>query len=93
MRDQDAALLNVAKHLGMMINKHEHTGKDGAPIPGTPENPVHVAHELSPDAIASFISDLRRAGIGDEGLEVLGRIPPDGDRKPVDPKVPLAKTD
>jgi len=32
MRDQDAALLNVAKHLGMHVEKHEHTGKDGKPI-------------------------------------------------------------
>jgi phage terminase small subunit len=33
MRDQDAALLNVAKHLGMLVNKHEHSGPDGAEIP------------------------------------------------------------
>jgi phage terminase small subunit len=32
MRDQDAALLNVAKHLGMFTTRveHEHTGKGGA---------------------------------------------------------------
>ena len=30
--DQDGALANVAKHLGMFVEKHEHTGKDGKPI-------------------------------------------------------------
>jgi phage terminase small subunit len=32
MRDQDKAMENVAKHLGMFVEKHEHTGKDGGPI-------------------------------------------------------------
>lgn len=32
MHDQMAALVNVAKHLGMFPNKIEHTGKDGGPI-------------------------------------------------------------
>jgi phage terminase small subunit len=32
MRDQDAALLNVAKHLGMMAERVQHTGADGGPI-------------------------------------------------------------
>jgi phage terminase small subunit len=32
MHDQAAALANVAKHLGMFVEKHEHTGKDGGPI-------------------------------------------------------------
>jgi hypothetical protein len=35
MRNQDAALLNIAKHLGMFVNKHEHTGPDGGAIPIT----------------------------------------------------------
>lgn len=35
MRDQDAALLNVAKHIGMLTHKHEHSGPDGEPIPIT----------------------------------------------------------
>lgn len=37
MHDQAAALLNVAKHLGMLIDKHKHEvgGKDGAPVPIT----------------------------------------------------------
>jgi phage terminase small subunit len=33
MRDQDAALVNIAKHLGMFVNKNEHSGKDGGTIP------------------------------------------------------------
>lgn len=32
MRDQDAALLNIAKHLGLLIEKRELTGKDGKPL-------------------------------------------------------------
>lgn len=32
MRDQDAALLNLAKHLGMFVQKVEVSGKDGKPI-------------------------------------------------------------
>jgi len=32
MRDQDKAMENVARHLGMFVEKHEHTGKDGGPI-------------------------------------------------------------
>jgi phage terminase small subunit len=32
MRDQDKAMENVAKHLGMFVEKHEHTGADGGPI-------------------------------------------------------------
>lgn len=31
-QDQAKALENVAKHLGMFVEKHEHTGKDGGPI-------------------------------------------------------------
>jgi phage terminase small subunit len=33
MRDQDAALLNLAKHLGMFVQKVEHSGKNGGAIP------------------------------------------------------------
>lgn len=32
MRDQDAALQNIAKYLGLMIEKRELTGKNGAPL-------------------------------------------------------------
>lgn len=32
-RDQDAALVNLAKYLGMFVEKHEHSGPGGGPIP------------------------------------------------------------
>lgn len=32
LEDRAAALGNVAKHLGMFVERHEHTGKDGGPI-------------------------------------------------------------
>lgn len=32
MYDKKAALDSIARHLGMFIDKHEHTGKDGGPI-------------------------------------------------------------
>ena len=31
-RDQDKAMENIARHLGMFVEKHEITGKDGGPI-------------------------------------------------------------
>jgi phage terminase small subunit len=33
--DKNSALDKIAKHLGMLVERHEHTGKDGAPIPFT----------------------------------------------------------
>lgn len=30
--DKRAALVDMGKHLGMFVEKHEHTGKDGGPI-------------------------------------------------------------
>jgi phage terminase small subunit len=32
MRDRDAALLNIAKYLGMLVERRELTGKDGTPL-------------------------------------------------------------
>lgn len=32
-RDQDGALTNIAKYLGMFVEKHEHSGPNGGPIP------------------------------------------------------------
>lgn len=32
MYDKRAALVDVGKHLGMFVDRHEHTGKDGGPI-------------------------------------------------------------
>jgi phage terminase small subunit len=30
--DKRAALVDLGRHLGMFVNKHQHTGKDGGPI-------------------------------------------------------------
>lgn len=30
--DKNSALEKIAKHLGMFVERHEHTGKDGAPL-------------------------------------------------------------
>jgi phage terminase small subunit len=77
----------LGKHLGIF---------DKVPplqiLPGSsPENPLHVStiHDVSPGAIRSFISDLRRAGIG--GASVAG-ISPDSLAERVDSKDPVAKT-
>lgn len=32
MYDKRAALVDVGKHLGMFVDRHEHSGKDGAPL-------------------------------------------------------------
>jgi len=32
-RDQDGALTNLAKYLGLFVEKHEHSGPNGGPIP------------------------------------------------------------
>lgn len=31
--DKNSALEKLGKHLGMFVDRHEHTGKDGAPLP------------------------------------------------------------
>lgn len=31
--DKKGALVDIGKHLGMYVEKHEHTGKDGEPLP------------------------------------------------------------
>jgi phage terminase small subunit len=48
-RDQDAALLNLARFLGLVVNKNEHGGPNGGPIPVAsvnytlPSDPVEAA--------------------------------------------------
>ena len=32
LHDKRAALVDIGKHLGMFVEKHEHTGKDGGPV-------------------------------------------------------------
>lgn len=50
-RDQDAALKNLAQYLGLLVNKNEHTGKDGGPIQTAsvnydlPSDPVEAARQ------------------------------------------------
>lgn len=51
LKDQDKALENVARHLGMFVDRHEHTGKDGGPIQAemvelTPEERQERIREL-----------------------------------------------
>jgi phage terminase small subunit len=56
MRDQDAALQNIAKYLGMVIDKREIAGPNGGPIP--------VAHydakDLSDDQLAQVIQQQEK---------------------------------
>ncbi len=47
MHSQDGALANVAKHLGMFVEKHEHSGPGGAPIK-TADATVEALAKLSP---------------------------------------------
>jgi phage terminase small subunit len=55
MRDQDGALMNIAKYLGMLIDKRELTGKDGGPILGT----HFTARDLTDDQIAQMLLQER----------------------------------
>lgn len=47
MNSQEAALTNVAKHLGMFVEKHEHSGPNGGPIQTA--DAVDQLSKLSPD--------------------------------------------
>jgi len=47
LRDQDAALNNIAKYLGLLVEKRELTGKDGRPL-----IPAAVPADLPTDPIA-----------------------------------------
>jgi phage terminase small subunit len=53
MRDQDAALLNLAKHLGLFVNKHELTGPDCGPVTITFVKFADHEQEREPDALES----------------------------------------
>jgi len=55
LRDQDAALQNIAKHLGLLIEKRELTGKDGRPlIPEAP--PADLPSD--PQALGALYSQI-----------------------------------
>ena len=51
MRDQDAALNNIAKYLGMVIDKRELSGPDGKPVPVA----YYDAKDLTDDQLAAII--------------------------------------
>lgn len=56
--DKKGALDSLAKHLGMFIERHEHTGKDGGPM----EHEVHEARERVARRVAGIA--LRRRANG-----------------------------
>lgn len=45
--DKRAALVDLGKHLGMFVEKHEHTGKDGGPIQTEVMSDLEVARRLA----------------------------------------------
>jgi len=55
MRDQDAALMNIAKYLGMLVERKELTGKNGAPL--VPEA-IPVALPTDPAALAAMYTQI-----------------------------------
>ena len=57
MRDQDAAVANIARHLGMFPTKVEVTGKDGGPIE------LRRANEMTDDELATIVATGRRGVI------------------------------
>lgn len=70
MHDQAAAVANVAKHLGMFVDRHELTGKDGEPI----------QHEHS---LTKRIDDLAEAFEGVADRQGEGGPPGDGAGEPL----------
>ena len=50
MRDQDGALANIAKYLGMLVDKRELSGPGGAPIPVA----AYSARDLTDDQLAAI---------------------------------------
>lgn len=58
MRDQDAALTNIARHLGMFPSKVELTGKNGGPIV------TRRAKDLTDDELAEIIAGSTEGGSG-----------------------------
>ncbi len=60
MRDQDAALANIAKHLGMFPSKVELTGRDGGPVQHQALPPDLT--KLSDDELAQFEAIAAKLG-------------------------------
>lgn len=55
MRDQDAAVQNIAKYLGLLVEKRELTGKNGAPL-GVAVIPVALPDD--PQALGALYSQI-----------------------------------
>lgn len=53
---KDAALTKLAQHLGLLVDRHEHTGKDGGPIRHATER------DLTDDELATIAADQPTAG-------------------------------
>lgn len=56
--DKNSALEKIAKHLGMFIDRHEHTGKDGGPI----QHEDISAREILASRIARVAARTEAAG-------------------------------
>ena len=69
MHDQHSALVDVAKHLGMFVDRHEHTGPNGQPIEH--EHRISVTERIEQLA-AAFAAAARRS------LPGPGGVPGDG---------------
>lgn len=55
MHDKKGALVDIGRHLGMFVDKTEHTGKDGAPL--IPSDPAHYTDEQ----LAAIVSAQSKA--------------------------------
>ena len=53
LHDKVAALRLLSQHLGILVEKHEHTGKDGAPLPATP-----LVAAMTPDQFKDTVREL-----------------------------------
>lgn len=47
LSDKKGALDSLAKHLGMFVERHEHTGKDGGPIVTEDRTPLETARRIA----------------------------------------------
>lgn len=56
LRDQDAALQNIAKYLGLLIERKELTGKDGRPLMPEPPPPADLPSD--PAALAVLYGQI-----------------------------------
>jgi phage terminase small subunit len=54
LADKRGALVDIGKHLGMFVEKHEHTGKDGGPIES-----VTMTTQDRARALASFVAKTK----------------------------------